>query len=259
MIVGPAWASADGPAVGIDPMRPKMYHSPKHGFLIAKPEPWILLTSTEDLERECVGLVIEDSDELVWDEGLAAVTNITPLEPSGLLAVPFSPRIEIDVYRITAPLPDGTVVERVVDELVRGLQSMPDMYAQVVVPPTDIELSGKSWRMVELSAKMRLPSNEEEGMHDVHTRVEVYAHAAERKLFLVQFVARTFDVPTYRPAVQQIIGSITLVKSDADRRAESVETGTHAEQTTASMTASTGPTASSRSWTRFLWGWWRRD
>jgi hypothetical protein len=251
-------ASADGPAVGADPLRPKMYYSAKHGFLITKPDPWVLLTSPEDLERECVGLVIEDSDELLWEEGLAAVMNLTPLEPSGLLAAPFSPRVEVDVYRITTPTDEDAVVPRVVDELVRGLQAIPEMYAQVVAPPEDIQLNGKRWRVVELSAKMRLPMvGEEPGLHDVHTRVEVYAHAERRKLFLVQFVARTFDVPTHRSSVRQIIGSITLVKpptgpapierAQADMPAEDAEPPAE--------TAAEQPPP--RSWTKLLWGWWR--
>ena len=241
-------ASTEGPGIGLD--HPRMYTSPKRGFLIAKPEPWFLLTQPEDLERECVGLMIEDSDELTWDEGLAAITNVTPLEPSGLLAVPFSPRVEVDVYRIAADVPDDRVVSRVVDELIRGLQEIPDMYAQVVVPPNDVDLNGKTWRTVELSTKMRLPMAGESGTEDIHTRVEVYVHAEQRKLFLVQYVARTFDVPTYRPAVRQIVGSITLAKpSKSQARKGASRAGAVAEPTASQP-------SKSRNW---LWGWWRHE
>lgn len=194
----PSWAEETESVISPDQLEAakaverNTYHNEEYGFSITKPEGWTLH------EPNGVRLGPTFYASTVEFLGGVALTQFPP----GTQWVLANPQITVQVYKDTLR---GSA-ELLITKLLRTLQERPDFAARVALPPTHLEVNGKTW--VKAGAFCKDPTKQ-----NVETYTEYCVHTMGDKIFLAEFSARSIDVPSIRKEVDSAIQSITLDES----------------------------------------------
>jgi hypothetical protein len=119
-----------------------------------------------------------------------------------------NPGIQVDVYQTTGSEPKTN--EEVINACLRIAQANPDLPAQVILPPTSIQINGKAWSKAGMVMKIQHPEVKS-GPFELYA--EVYIHVFDEKnFFFVQFSAAKGDVPPHRKDIDNILRSIRITE-----------------------------------------------
>ena len=179
------------------------YHDDQFGFSITKPEEWVWYTDLAGSESLGLSLVEDVSTKL---RAVPIVITRFPVEAKWVLV---NPRVSVQVYEITERVPpegESQVLDSIQQQFLLQAQADPKAAAQVLFPPTVVEIHGVPWRKFGTSAKLSTSA----GGKLVDCYTGTYLARRQNYCFLVSFLARMVDVPVYRKEVDRIIGSIVL-------------------------------------------------
>lgn len=184
------------------------YHDEEYGFSITKPEEWALYTA-HDPQRELRILFSDFSspDPSGWKLKSRRVAILQfPADTTWVLV---NPAVVVAVYETSTDcVRSDCSAETAASSLLLSMQATPDDETRIALGIGSIELNEEKWVKYGAFTKVRLRVGDEK--LDIYN--EFYIHAVENRYFLVQFVARTADVPSVRNDVDRIIQSITITE-----------------------------------------------